>query len=88
MYYREIRDLKKFYSDNYPDLTDYEATMLAIETQRNEILAAGLVVYEREPSVPTGIEKIAMELHELDGTLDEIREALRDISELMDEKGS
>lgn len=84
MYYREIRDLKKFYSDNYPDLSDYEATMLAIETQRNEILAAGLVVYEREPSVPTGIEKTAMELHELNGSFDEVRGVLKGIRRMTD----
>lgn len=86
MHYREIRDLKKFYSESFPEMTDYETTMLAIETQRNEIFAAGLVVYNEQPSVPTGIEKIAMLLkaEEVSGALLEIKERLDDINDSLE----
>lgn len=83
MNYREIRNLKKFYSESFPEMSDYETTMLAIETQRNEILAAGLVVYNEQPSVPTGVEKIAMLLktEEVSDTLLEIKGKLDDIND-------
>lgn len=83
MYYKEIKKLQEYYSEMYPNLTTYEVLNIAIGVQRNEILAAGLVVYPTEGhSIPTALEKIAMELHDMSMSDDllNIRDTLKEMT--------
>lgn len=70
---------------NYPELTTFQALELAIQKQRNQILIAAHAVSASD-SHPSALEKIAMELHGVDRAFDEVREAVKDISNLMDEE--
>jgi len=52
-----VKDLK----ESYPKLSDYEALLLAIQMQRNQILIAGLNVSHGD-LYPASLEAIAIQL--------------------------
>lgn len=55
--YKYCDDLKL----DYPKLSEYELLSIAVQMQRNDILKAGLVVFETDGS-PSALEAIAMQL--------------------------
>lgn len=55
--YKYCDDLKL----DYPKLSDYELLLIAVQMQRNDILKAGLTVFETD-TTPPALEAIAMQL--------------------------
>jgi hypothetical protein len=74
--YQTVSDLK----ERYKNLSDYEALKIAVEIQRNEVIAAGLYVSE-DDTHPSGLEAIAISLGYDGFTQSSVRSALSDIAE-------
>ncbi|SHJ66373.1 hypothetical protein [Bacteroides stercorirosoris] len=59
-----FKSIYKYYNDlklDYPKLSDYELLSIAVQMQRNDILKAGLTVFETD-GTPPALEAIAIQL--------------------------
>lgn len=59
MHYREIRDLKKFYSESFPEMTDYVPTgieKIAMLLKAEEVSGALLEIKERLDDINDSLE--------------------------------
>jgi hypothetical protein len=62
---RELLDLARDLRTDVLSLTDYESLDLAIKIQKNELYKRANVLVDEQLSVPSALEKIAMELTEI-----------------------
>ena len=58
---QSINEIAKDFTENFPEMTNYEAWSLAIQIQRNQILENGFVVSTND-SVPSALEAISIAL--------------------------
>lgn len=58
---QSIRKLVKEFKEEYPNLSDFELLIVALQKQRNQILQEGLKVSNND-KYPSALETIAMQL--------------------------
>jgi len=67
-------------------LTSYERLSLAIQMQRNELLAEGLCISSNEAKQqPVALEKIAMEMESSQKTLSYVHDSLNQIARTLEQ---
>jgi len=79
MVFHEVEKLAAAFKEIDNKLTTFERYSLAIQIQRNQLLATAFVVSD-QPSTPTAPEKIAMELEGIKSFLKDTSDATDNIS--------
>jgi len=60
-YIQSIQKLAEEFKEEYPNLSDFESLMVAVQKQRNQILQEGLKVSSND-EYPSALETIAKQL--------------------------